>query len=158
AGPHALSFLADATPVDHIAFFDLISVSPEDKPDLAATSPTWNTAQDGVDFGYEVDGAALPQDTTAALYWATGTTEDTILEPATTPIPIPKTTQVGVPQTVHVAPQDFPGGAPPDAKYLLLVVNPSGPNHITESDETNGQDPNNVKWLALPDIVMQHAS
>jgi hypothetical protein len=108
-------------------------------PDLAATSLTWDTAQGGVDFGYQVNGAALPQDTTAALYWASGTTEDTILEPAATPIPIPKTTPVGQAQTGHVAQRDIQP-PPSDAKELLLVVNPSGPNHVQESDETNDQN------------------
>ena len=116
-------------------------------PDLAATSLTWNTAQGGVDFTYQVSGSALPQDTTAALYWASGTTADTILEPAATPIPIPSTTPVGVPQTVHVAPHDLPGGPPPDAKYLLLELNPDKTVH--ESDEAN--DTNNLRSIPIPE-------
>ena len=115
----------------------------KDKPDIAPTSLTGNTAQGGVDFGYEVTGADLTQDTTAALYWASGTTTDTILEPATTPIPIPKTTPVGQVQTVHLAPTDFPGGPAPGATHLLLVVDPN--NVINESDENN-----NSFALAVP--------
>ena len=46
-------------------------------PDLVATSLAWDTAQGGVDFSYAVEGSDLTQDTTAALYWASGTTPDT---------------------------------------------------------------------------------
>jgi hypothetical protein len=137
-------------------FIDIvISVTKKttEKPDLAATPLTWNTTQGGVDFGYQVNDAALPKDTTAALYWASGTSEDTILEPAATPIPIPSSTPVGVPQTVHVAQQDLPGGPPPNAKYLLLELNPDKTVH--ESDEAN--DTNNVKAIPLPDIQVTKA-
>ena len=115
------------------------------RPDVVATSLTWDTAQGGVDFGYQVNGAAPPQDTTAALFWASGTTEATILEPAATPIPIPTTTPVGVSQEVHLDPTDLPGGEPEGAKYLLLDLNP---NHVvTESDSSN--DTNNLKTLRV---------
>jgi hypothetical protein len=115
-------------------------------PDIAPTSLTWNTTQSGVDFAYKVTGAPLPKDTTAMLYWASGTTTDTILEPATTPIPIPQTTPPDQIKTVHLAPADFPGGPAPGAKYLLAVVDPD--NLVAESDETN-----NVVALALPDLI-----
>jgi choice-of-anchor C domain-containing protein len=116
------------------------------QPDLAATSLTWDTAQGGVDFGYSVKDAALTQDTIAALYWASGTTEDTILEPATAPIPVPKTIPVDQAQTGHVAQRDIQS-RPSGAQDLLLVVNPSGPNHVQESDESNDQ--NNVAPLKV---------
>jgi hypothetical protein len=124
--------------------------------DLAAISLTWDTAQGGVDFAYSVSGADLTQDTTAALYWASGTSADTILEPAATPIPIPSSTPVGATQTVHVSAQDLTASPPPDAKYLLLIVNPSGPKHVSESDESNGTDPNNLKSIPIepkPDLA-----
>src|SRR5207247_9251576 len=44
------------------------------QPDIAPTSLTWNPLQGGVDFSYQVTGTDLPQDTTAALYWASGPT------------------------------------------------------------------------------------
>jgi hypothetical protein len=118
--------------------------------DLAATSLTWDTAQNGVDFGYQVNDAALPQDTSAAFYWASGTTEDTILEPAATPIPILSTTPVGQPQTIHVDQQDLQS-APPDAKYLLAKLDPN--NTIAESDETN-----NIAFVAYDPIKMDSAT
>jgi hypothetical protein len=117
-------------------------------PDLAATSLTWDAAHGGVDFAYQVNGAALPEDTTAALYWASGTTEDTILEPVASPITIPSSTPVGVTQAVRIAVQDLSRSPPTDAKYLLLVVNPSGPSHVHEADEAN--DTNNLIALGIP--------
>jgi hypothetical protein len=114
-------------------------------PDLAPTSLTWDTTQGGANFAYKVTGATLPQDTTAMLYWASGTTTDTILEPATTPIPIPHTTPLDQIQTVHLAPADFPGGPAPGAKYLLAVVDPD--NMI---DEGVQGEKNNELPLATP--------
>jgi hypothetical protein len=64
-----------------------------------------------------------------------------------------------VTQTVHVAAQDLSSTPPPDAKDLLLVVNPSGPNHVQESDETNGKDDNNVKSIPLqPNLAAKSLS
>jgi hypothetical protein len=119
-------------------------------PDLVATSLTWSTTQGGVDFGYQVNTVPLPQDTSAALYWASGTTEDTILEPAATPVTIPSTTPVGQPQTIHMDQQDLQS-APPDAKYLLAELDPN--NAIAESDETN-----NIAFVAYDPITMDSAT
>jgi hypothetical protein len=122
-----------------------------EQPDLVASSLTWNTTLGGADFTYQITGADLTQDTTAMFYWATGTTTDTILERATTPIPISMTTPLDQPVTVHLAPDDFPGGAPTGARYLLAVVDPD--NLIDESEEGN-----NVSFVGLRDIVMQWAT
>jgi Bacterial Ig-like domain (group 3) len=105
------------------------------EPDLVATALAWNTAQGGVDFSYEVQGSVLTQDTTAALYWASGTTTDTILEPAATPITISQSTPIAAVQTVHVPWQELQGGPPPDGKYLLLELNPD--HSVIESDAAN---------------------
>ena len=45
-------------------------------PIIAATSLTWDTTQGGVDYGYTISNADLPQPTTAALYWAPTATFD----------------------------------------------------------------------------------
>ncbi len=124
----------DANPDGYPDFVGSFTLMVGNYPDLVATSLTWNTSQGGVDLGYQVNYAALPQDTSAGFYWASGTTEDTILEPAATPIPIPSTTPVGQPQTMHVDQQDLQS-APPDAKYLLAELDPN--NAIAESDKTN---------------------
>jgi hypothetical protein len=133
-----------------IYFAELAEVASQ-PPDISATSLDWNVAQGGVDFGYKVEGGVLPQDTTAALYWASGQRTDTILEPATTPITIPKTTPVGQLQTVHLAPQDFPGGAPPEAKYLLAVVDPD--NRIDEGILGEQKNDISVALLITPPTV-----
>lgn len=103
--------------------------------DVVATSLTSNAVTGRVDFQYTVSGSQLARDTTAQLYWATGTTTDTILEPATTPITIPRTTPLDTAVTLHVGADDFPGGAPAGARYLIAIVDPD--NLIDESDETN---------------------
>ncbi len=119
--------------------------------DITPTKLAWNPTQGGVDFGYKVSGAALTQDTTAQLYWASGTTTDTILGPAATPIPIPKTTPVDQVQSVHLASSDFPGGPAPGARYLLAVVDPD--NKIDEGVEG---EKNNVATLAYtPTLSVQ---
>jgi hypothetical protein len=120
------------------------------KPDIAPTSLTWNTAQGGVDFSYQVTGADLPKDTTAALYWASGTTNVDIIQSATVNtqavndklvIPAPQ----GTAGTIHLDASELTQ-PPPNATHLLLVVDPN--SVIAESDETN-----NVVALAyLPTI------
>lgn len=122
-----------------------LTVGVDAQPDLTPTSLTWNTAQGGIDFGYKVSVAQLAQDTTAMLYWATGTTIDTILETATTPITIPETTPVDQVQTVHLSPDDFPGGPAPGARYLIAVVDADN-----EIDEGSQGEQNNVLPLAIP--------
>lgn len=122
-------------------------------PDLAATPPTWNTADGGVDFGFTISRADLPHPPDIALYWASETTADTIMG---NPIGSPtasKTTQ-GSSESFHVSPGDL-GTPPQGAKYLLDVVNPPGDNHIQESDEANEQ--NDVLSLVVPDILRESA-
>jgi hypothetical protein len=120
-------------------------------PDLAATPPTWNTTDGGVDFGYTISGADAPQPPTIALYWASGTTSDTIIG---SPIATPTATQTvqGASESFHVTPAQL-GTPPQGAKYLLAVVNPPGNNHIPESDETNGNDSNDVASVAYDPVV-----
>jgi Putative Ig domain/Domain of unknown function (DUF4214)/PKD domain len=40
----------------------------------------------------------------------------------------------------------------PTKPYFVVVANPSGANHFTESDETNGSDPNDTQYLAISSI------
>jgi len=144
---------ADGHTIDDFSFGPVVS----QQPDLAATSLTWDTAQGGVDFGYSVKDAALTQDTKAALYWASGTTFDTVLGgpvyDTTIEHPVGDYGPFYVPNSVLVAssPTHTP---PPGASHLLLVVNPD--KSVQESDSTNDQ--NNVQWLALPDFQMHTAT
>ncbi|MFO0892574.1 MAG: lectin-like protein [Isosphaeraceae bacterium] len=116
--------------------------------DLVASSLTWNTAQSGVDFGYEVSGAALTRDTTAALYWASGPTFADVIDPAHPVYDTPIEHPVGQYGPFYV-PNSVLGTPPSGATHLLLVVDPN--NTVAESDETNGS---NVRWLRLPDIAV----
>jgi hypothetical protein len=113
-------------------------------PDIAPTSPTWNTAQGGVDFGYRVSGSALTQDTTAALYWARGTTFADVLGGPVYSTPIEHPTGDYGPFYV---PNAVLGTPPAGATHLLLVTDPN--NLVAESDESN-----NVQPLAIPDIAI----
>jgi hypothetical protein len=40
----------------------------------------------------------------------------------------------------------------PTRPFIIVVANPAGSNHFTESDESLGSDPNNVASFQLPDI------
>jgi Lectin C-type domain len=131
------------------------------RPDLAATSPTWNTAQGGVDYAYTISNADLPTATTAALYWSTAPTfntgthsriDDSVITTATT--------AQTAPYTGHIDASAI-GTPPTDAsyKYLLFVVNPD--STVTESDGPDFSDPNtdNVKSIPIQstDVAMQKA-
>jgi hypothetical protein len=106
-------------------------------PDIAlnpTTSLAWDGTNGGVNFTYTVNGSPTLQATTAMLYWASGPTQDDIIDPAlATPITIAQGT-FGQ-QSIHFAPSDFPGGPAPGATYLLAVADPD--NKVVESDETN---------------------
>ena len=119
-------------------------------PDIAATQPSWNTAQGGVDFGYTISGADLPQATTVNLYWASGTTFDTgrIGDPI---VSHPTQTAQGTyePIPLHVT-ADQMGNLPDGAKYLLVVANPPDESNncaVVESDRTDYSD--NIKSIDL---------
>lgn len=121
-------------------------------PSLADITPTrfeWNTAQGGVDLGYKVSGAALTQDTTAALYWSPTRTFD----PQTATLAYEK--QINQPadeaQGDH-GPFNVSASAlgPPvqGAQYLLLVTDPE--NVLGNFDSNKDV----MALTALPDIVM----
>jgi hypothetical protein len=116
------------------AFFLTITYSSA-APDLVANFLRGDIHHAGVDFQYTLTGAQLPKDTTAQFFLASGTTTDTILAPATPPIPIPQATLVDQPVSLHLAPADFRGPAPDDARYLLGWLDPE--NLITESRKDN---------------------
>jgi hypothetical protein len=124
--------------------------------DIVPTSLTWNTTQGGVDFSYEVTGADLPRDTTAALYWASGTTTADIIQSATVNtqtvndklvIPAPR----GTAGIIHFDVSDLTQ-PPPAATYLLAVVDP---NNLI--DEGTAGEANNVLPLTVNDIAMTSA-
>ena len=95
----------------------------------------------GVDYGYQITGADLPQATTVDLYWASGTTTDReIGDPIATTAT--DTTQGTYP--LEASASDL-ADRPPGAEYLLAVADPD--NNVTPAD------PSKVADLALPDVT-----
>ena len=109
-------------------------------PIIAATSPTWNSTDGGVDYGYTISSAALPQATTVDLDWASGTTVNTIIGTITSTT---TTTAQGSYQ-LHATPSQL-GTPPAGATYLLVVADPG--NLISPAD------PSKVASLALTSII-----
>jgi len=123
------------------------------QPDIAPTSLAWNTDQGGVDFSYQVTDTDLPQDTTAALYWASGPTENDIIQPATLPIPI--SAPRGFSGTIHLDDTDL--SVPPvGTTHLLFVTDPD--NLIQESNEGNNAMPLELCQHLLFPAIRPHAT
>jgi hypothetical protein len=139
-------------PTPKVSYLDDVVVT-SNQPDLAATQPTWNTTDHGVDFGYTISGSDLPHPPTIALYWASGMTADTAIGNPIATLTATKTAK-DASESFHVAPAQL--STPPQgaslARYLLAVVNPPDSNHIPESDDP--RDTNNAQPLALPDISL----
>jgi hypothetical protein len=120
------------------------------KTDLAATSLTWATGQGGVDYGYTISGADLPNGATGALYWSTDTdfnkgkhslVANSVFTTATTAQTAPYTGHIDA-ATVGTPPTDA------DYQYLLFALNSD--DAVTESDGPFSSDANDVQFLRLP--------
>ncbi len=116
-------------------------------PDLVADSAKWNT-NGGLDIAYSLEGGALTNATSVALYWADGTnTADIISSEPIWEQPIPaefapgSTAQATVPASAFANP-------PAGATYVLLEVDPS--NLVAEVTKTNNDI---ATELQLPDLV-----
>jgi hypothetical protein len=112
--------------------------------DLFATSLTWDNANGGANFSYEVRYNVLTNGTTAKLFWATGPTTANII--STTPIftrniPVGALGPSGV---VHVPSAAF-ATQPAAATHVVLVLDPD--NLVAEPIEYN-----NTIALAIPQI------
>ncbi len=96
-----------------------------DLPVIAVNSLSWDTTQGGVDFGYTISNANLPQPTTAALYWApTATfdsTQDTLIPGSVFTTATAAQTD---PYTGHIDAATI-GTPPPGTEDLLFVVDPN---------------------------------
>lgn len=135
---------------DNTALIDNVRVE-ANPTDLIATDLAWDTANGGVNFFYEVAGADLTVDTTAALYWATGPTWA-----AAAPFPAYSMT-IELQQDIYgpyYVPNPVLGTPPQGATHLLLVVDPPSTTHpnglVEESNDFNTGNNNNVFPLALP--------
>jgi hypothetical protein len=111
---------------------------------LTVTGLKWNTKDGGVDFQYQIQGTDLSKATTVALYWASGTTFDTVIGN-----PIMSVTTQTAPGTygpIHVTPAQL-GKVPAGAKYLLAVADPK---NVVEAADAPGK----VASLPLPDLTV----
>lgn len=112
--------------------------------DLKCDSLNWNYTLGGVDCAYSIIGGPLNNATTAKLFWAAGTTIESILpgNPVMTEI-IPSGSN-GQGKVVHV-PSASLANSPDEATHLIFVIDPS--LATAESAEDN-----NAASLKLPVI------
>jgi len=108
-------------------------------PVIEAT-PLSFASDGGVDYGYQITGADLPEATTVDLYWAGGTTPDTEVGD---PIDTTTTDTAQGTYPLQVSASDL-ADRPDGAKYLLAVADPD--NLISPAD------PSKVQTLALANI------
>ncbi|MGO9471150.1 MAG: IPT/TIG domain-containing protein [Isosphaeraceae bacterium] len=97
---------------------------------ITPVPPTWDSTDGGIDYGYTISGAALPQATTVDLDWAGGSTVDTVIGN-----PIVSTTTETAEGTydLDATPAQL-ATPPPGATDLLVVADPQ--NVITPADPT----------------------
>jgi predicted chitinase len=114
------------------------TLAPAVLPDIQATSLT-RSLDGGADFSYAVAGAGLTQSTTVGLYWATGTTINTLI-PGQPIFSQPVEMAPGSYGVFHVPASAF-RSPPTGATHVLLVADLPSADHplglITETDETN---------------------
>ena len=110
---------------------------------IIATTPKWNTTEGGVDYGYTIGSAGLPQATTVDLDWASGSTVDTVIGTITSTT----TATAQGSYELHATPSQL-GTSPAGATYLLVVADPG--NLVFPAD------PSKVASLALikPTVVV----
>jgi len=136
----AKDLLVVADPNNTVSPADPSKIASLALPDIAATSLTWDTTQGGVDYGYTISNANLPQATTVDLYWSSGTTTDTEIG---SPITSTTTETAQGTYSIHATPAQL-GTPPPGAEDLLVVVDPN--NTISPAD------PSKIANLVLPNI------
>jgi predicted chitinase len=128
-----------------------VTATPLAAPRLEATSLTWDTEGDGVDFSYRVSHAPLSHSTNVALYWSSG---DQFADRIGGPIPgtsqtVAVGTVVGDYGPFHVT-ADALGSSPLGATHLLMVTDPE--------NVLNAFDPSvNVRTLDLSGNVVPTA-
>ena len=121
----------------------LTGVNLGDLPNIAATAPSFNPSGGGVNFGYTITGADLPQATTVDLDWASGTTVDTVIGD-----PIVSTTTETARGTYDLQVTPAQLGTPPQgANDLLVVADPD--------NSVSAADPSKVMALPLPAVMVQ---
>ncbi len=101
--------------------------------DLALNSLAWNSTKGGVTVGYAVTGSTLTTATDVNLYWASGSTVDTVLGTPIATKTLTTGTKAGA-GTWDVAGSSLKN-APAGATQLLAVIDSH--DDVAESNETN---------------------
>ena len=131
--------------IDMFCFMDNLSIT-RGGSDIVATGLAWDAANAGVNFRYDVTGADLTVDTTAALYWATDPNYFGIIGLPAYSTTISRSQGTFGPTYV---PLSALSTRPPGTRFLLLVIDPPSPLYprglVDEPDESNNLFP-----LALP--------
>jgi hypothetical protein len=139
--PGANDLLVVADPSNIISPADPSKVAALALSRITAVQPTFDNSG-GVDYGYTIGIANLPQATTVDLDWASGTTAATVIgSPITS---MPTATSVGTYSLT--APPSQLASPPPGARDLLVVADPG--NLISSAGPTK------VAALALPDLAV----
>jgi hypothetical protein len=108
---------------------------------IVATTPTWNTTDGAVDYGYTISGADLPQATTFDLGWASGTAVDTVIG---SPIISVTTATAQGTYSLQVPASDV-ANPPQGALYIVAVID--------RNNLISPPDPSKAASLALADIA-----
>jgi phospholipase C len=102
--------------------------------DLAVTFLGFDPQAGGLGLTYTNQGGPLPAQTTAKLYWASGTTTNDIITNA--PLILLTNIPAGFTgQATNYIPESWLSSPPTNATYFLLVLNPD--NLVTESTQAN---------------------
>lgn len=113
-------------------------------PDLTVTNLGWNSSVGGVDVQYSVNGADLKAASSVHLYWASDSSESSIIgKPIATKI-IPRATKAGS-TSVWTVPGSSLQSPPSNAAYLIAVVDKF--KTLDEGNESNNS-------LALADVKL----
>ena len=132
APPQGAKYLLAVTdPQNLISPADPSKVAALALPIIAPTVLTFDTNDGGVNFGYTISNADLPQATTVALYWAPDSTfdktKDTLIPGSVTDTQ----TTIGAYASPHIDRKTL-GVSPSGTRYLLAVADPD--NKIIQSN------------------------
>ncbi len=124
-----------------------------DGKDIQANTLQWDTAKKGVTVSYE-NSVKLDKATKGALYWATGTTADTIIDKSKPAYTFNLDKTAGAHQKFIADTQIKAAGQ--SAAYLIFVGDPpsagAADGVIKESDETNNAMAVKGSWAAVTDV------
>ncbi|MBN2217530.1 MAG: pre-peptidase C-terminal domain-containing protein [Pirellulales bacterium] len=105
---------------------------PEDKPDLAVRAFSYDSENNTAELSYSISGEEIASTSTVAVFWATGSTADDIIDSAIFQSPTESIPGEYGPITVPATSlQSRPG----EATHLIAIIDPDG--SVDEQDEDN---------------------